>query len=85
MKQVIPAYKNLVDVLQDAVDKEADAELFYREASELALDPEVKEFLLHLSDMEADHYDQLKAKLETLKANGQVIDGIRSSFGEDGS
>lgn len=83
MKRIIPAYKNLTDVLQDAVDKEADAEEFYLEAAELALESDVKNFLVHLAEMERDHYHQLKNKLEALKATGHVTNGILSSFGED--
>lgn len=83
MEHVIPAYKNLVDVLQDAVDKESDAEQFYREAAELALEPELKNFLLNLASMEGEHYELLKGKLELLKANSDVMYGIMSSFGDE--
>jgi rubrerythrin len=82
MKRVIPAYKTLVDVLQDAIDKEADAEQFYAEASELAQTPEVKRFLLELAEMERQHFVMLSEKLEELKADRQVMDGILSSYDE---
>jgi rubrerythrin len=82
MKRVIPAYKNLVDVLQDAIDKEADAEQFYAEASELAPEPEVKQFLLELAAMERQHFLLLSEKLEVLQAGRTVMNGILSSYDE---
>ncbi len=83
MKRVIPEYKTLVDVLQDAIDKEADAEQFYREASDLALNAEVRDFLLEMSRMERDHFVMLSQRLESLKADQTVMDGILSSFDEE--
>lgn len=82
MKRVIPAYKTLVDVLQDAIDKENDAEQFYSEASELAQTPEVKQFLLELAAMERQHFLMLAEKLEELKADQRVMNGILSSYDE---
>ncbi len=82
MKRVIPNYQNLLDVLQDAVDKERDAEFFYREASELASDPEIRDFLLNLSRMEAEHHAMLLRRLDMLKADQNAVDGILSSFDE---
>ena len=83
MKRIIPSYKNLADVLQDAVDKERDAAQYYREAADLALEPEVKEFLRELAEMESQHFKMLKSRLETLQANGRIMTGILSSFGEE--
>lgn len=82
MKRVIPTYQNLVDVLQDAVDKERDAEFFYREAAEMATDPEIRDFLLNLSRMEAEHHAMLVRRVEMLKADQKAVDGIMSSFDE---
>ena len=67
MKQVIPAYADIFDVLEDAVDQERDAERFYRQAAERTDDEDIKQFLLDLSAMEAEHYRQLTAKLEMLR------------------
>ncbi len=82
MKRIIPSYKNLVDILQDAIDQEHDASQFYAEAAELAQEPEVKEFLMELAKMEEDHHRLLKEKLESLKADQRIMDGILSSYGE---
>ena len=82
MRRIIPSYKNLVDILQDAIDQEHDAAQYYREAAELAQEPEVKEFLMDLARMEEDHYRLLVEKLESLKADKRVMDGILSSYGD---
>ena len=82
MKRVIPEYKNLVDIIQDAIDKEGDAEEYYRQAAERAHTAEVKDFLLGLARMEKEHHDQLAAMLEKLRAEKTVMDGILSSYGE---
>ena len=83
MKRVIPSYKSLVDILQDAVDKENDAEQYYLEAAALAHTAEVKEFLFEMSRMERDHSVQLSKQLETLRAEQTAINGILSSYDEN--
>ncbi len=83
MKRVIPAYKTLVDILQDAIDKENDAEQFYTEAAELAQNAEVREFLLDMARMEKEHALMLARRLDSLRADQTVIDGILSSYDEE--
>lgn len=83
MKRVIPAYKTLVDILQDAIDKENDAEQYYTEAAELAQNAEVREFLLDMARMEKEHALMLARRLDSLRADQTVIDGILSSYDED--
>ena len=82
MKRVIPEYKSLVDILQDAVGKERDAERYYREAADMAQDERVKHFLNELADMEKEHAVRLDQMLEQLRADQTVMDGILSSFGD---
>ncbi|MBL0176458.1 MAG: hypothetical protein IPP94_14540 [Ignavibacteria bacterium] len=84
MKRVIPAYKTLVEVLQDAIDKESDAEEFYREASEMAQSTDVRVFLLEMAVMEREHFNMLSKKLESIRADQQVMNGILSSFDAEG-
>lgn len=83
MKRVIPAYKTLVDILQDAIDKENDAEQFYTEAAELAQNAEVRDFLLDMAKMEKEHALMLSRRLDSLRADQTVIDGIMSSYDEE--
>lgn len=82
MKRIIPSYKNLVDILQDAIDQEHDAAQYYAEAAEMSQEPEVKEFLLELAKMEEDHHRLLVEKLESLKADQRIMNGILSSYGD---
>ncbi|MBI5646481.1 MAG: hypothetical protein HY962_06075 [Ignavibacteriae bacterium] len=83
MKRVIPEYKTLAEVLQDAIDKEKDAEVFYREAAAMAQATDIREFLTQMADMERDHFDMLTRRLDALRADQQVMDGILSSYGEE--
>jgi len=83
MKRVIPAYRSLMDILQDACDKESDAEQFYREAADMALEPGVRAFLLRLAEMEKDHYHLLRNRLEKLKADQSAMAGIMSSYSDE--
>jgi rubrerythrin len=82
MKQVIPEYKNLVDLFQDAIDKERDAEMFYREAAELAQSTEIRQFLLELSATEHEHFLALSQKLEQVRAEMMAMNGIMASYHE---
>ena len=83
MKRVIPEYKTLAEVLQDAIDKESDAEEFYREAAEMAPSTEVRAFLLEMAVMEREHFDMLTRQLASLRADQQVMNGILSSYGSE--
>ena len=82
MKRVIPEYKTLVDILQDAVDKERDAERYYLEAAGVAQDEKVKRFLVELAEMEKEHAVRLGQMLDQIRADQTVIDGILSSYGD---
>ena len=82
MKRVIPEYKTLVDILQDAVDKERDAERYYLEAADVAQDEKVKRFLVELAEMEKEHAVRLGQMLDQIRADQTVIDGILSSYGD---
>jgi rubrerythrin len=83
MKRVIPEYTALVDIIQDALDKEKDARDFYLEAADMAQAAEVRDFLLEMAEMEKSHVDLLTRKLETLKSDKTVMEGILSSFEDD--
>ena len=83
MKRVIPEYKTLLEVLQDAIDKENDAEAFYREAADLAQSTDIREFLTEMASMEHDHYVMLTRRLEAIRADQRVMDGILSSYGQE--
>ncbi len=83
MKRVIPEYTALLDIIQDAIDKEKDAQAFYLEAADMAQAADVRDFLLEMADMERSHAELLARKLESLKSDQVVMDGILSSFDDD--
>ncbi|MFZ1730768.1 MAG: ferritin family protein [Bacteroidota bacterium] len=83
MKRVIPEYSTLEDIIQDAIDKEIDAQQFYAEAAALAQAAGIREFLLDMADMEQGHADMLARKLESIKSDKTVMDGILSSFDDE--
>ncbi|MBE0645688.1 MAG: hypothetical protein IH600_16535 [Bacteroidetes bacterium] len=83
MKRVIPEYASLEDIIQDAIDKEKDAEQFYAEASELAQATEIRDFLLNMAEMEKGHAEMLARKLESIRSDKTVMDGILSSFNDE--
>jgi len=83
MKRVIPEYSSLEDILQDAIDKETDAKQFYTEAANLAQAAEVRDFLLGMAEMEQGHADMLQRKLESVKSDKTVMNGILSSFNDE--
>jgi rubrerythrin len=83
MQKIIPEYMTLVEVLQDAILKESDAEQFYLEASSLSPSTEVRQFLIEMAKMEKEHFDLLSKQLESLKADQHIIDGILSSYDEN--
>ena len=83
MKRVIPEYTTLIDIIQDAIDKEKDAQAFYLEAADMAVATDVRDFLLEMAEMERNHAELLSRKLEALKSDQVVLDGILSSFEDD--
>ena len=82
-KPNIPEFSTIEEILEYAMNEERDAYDYYLTAAERIADPEMKKFLLHLAEMEIDHYKVLKRKLEEYQANCFSSKGIMSSFHED--
>lgn len=83
MKRVIPEYTSLEDIIQDAIDKEKDAFRFYTEAAAMTQTEDVRVFLLEMAAMEKEHAEMLARKLESIKSDMTVMDGILSSFNDE--
>jgi rubrerythrin len=83
VKRIIPEYTALVDIIQDALDKEKDAQAYYLEAADMAQAAEIRDFLLEMAAMEKEHVDLLTRKLEALRSNQIAMNGILSSFEAD--
>lgn len=77
-----PKFSSFEDIISYAMSEEKDAHDFYVQASEEVHDPDLKKFLLKLAEMELEHYETLKNKLEEYKAHRFGMKGIMSSFGE---
>lgn len=82
MSRTVPEYRNLRDILRDAINEELEAQKFYTDAASLATSDDIRTFLLELADMERDHAEQLTRRLDGLQADQAVLDGIRASYGE---
>lgn len=81
-QEKIPEFSSFEEIIEYAMKEEKEAEDFYMKASERVFDPDLKNFLLKLAELEVEHYETLKHKLEEYKANRFGMKGIMSSFGE---
>jgi len=75
-------FETIDEVFLFAMEEEKEARDFYLESSKKIDDPEIKTFLVRLSEVEQEHYTILKNKLEEFKANNFSLNGILSSFDE---
>jgi len=75
-------FETIDEVFLFAMEEEKEARDFYLESSKKIDDPEIKTFLVRLSEVEQEHYMILKNKLEEFKANNFSLHGVLSSFDE---
>ena len=54
-------------ILRTAIEREADSFDYYHEAAMQTDDPELKQFLLGLAEMEKEHSRRLREELERLE------------------
>lgn len=59
--------RSMEDILRTAIEREADSYDYYHGAAMEAADPELREFLLGLAEMEKDHSRRLREELEKLE------------------
>ena len=59
--------RSMEDILRVAIEREADSYDYYHQAALEAEEPELREFLLGLAEMEKDHSRRLKEELEKLE------------------
>ncbi|MBC8479789.1 MAG: hypothetical protein H8D46_04935 [FCB group bacterium] len=78
----VKEFGSIEEILQHAMEDEKDASRYYLEASKRTPDPDLQKFLLKLAEMEVDHYNSLKAKLEECRAQDFCAQAILSSFHE---
>ncbi len=78
-KKLTP-FTSIEDILTYAMNEEQEAYDYYIEASNRTADPDMKAFLVQLAEMEVDHYNILKTKLDEFRANQFSAAGIAASF-----
>jgi rubrerythrin len=76
----IKKYRSVVEILQDAIDKEVDSFDYYYQCAQEVSDRELKDFLLKLAQTEEDHRQQLEEYLREAKAQMEIDEAIMSSF-----
>ncbi|MFQ6614968.1 MAG: hypothetical protein ACE5D1_09010 [Fidelibacterota bacterium] len=84
MPKAITSYTSCEALLIDAIQDEQAAAEWYREAVRISPDPEVRELLTKLSEMEQNHARDLTLCLESFRNQRAVQQGILASFGETG-
>jgi len=79
-KTEIPEFSTIEDILEYAMREERDAYDYYVTASERIADPDLKNFLLRLAEMEIEHLTVLKRKLDEYRANNFSVKAVMASF-----
>ena len=59
--------RSMEEILRTAIEREADSFDYYHSAALQADEPELREFLLGLAQMEKDHARHLREELEKLE------------------
>lgn len=59
--------RSMEDILRTAIEREADSFDYYHDAALQADDPELRDFLLSLAEMEKEHSRRLRDELEKLE------------------
>lgn len=75
-------FTSFEEIFEYAMNEELEAYDFYIAAADSVEDPDLKAFLIELANMETDHYQILKKKLDECRANNFCCHGIMASFGD---
>ena len=82
IKEVIPDYKSLPEILEEAIQHEEESNAFYLAAAERTQNPELQRFLRHLAAVELDHKQQLHEQLEMVRSENAMVNDLLYAFGE---
>lgn len=82
-KKLSQQFSSIENILEYAMAEEQDASKFYRDAARRMTDPKLQKFLLDLAELEIEHYNTLKNKLDECRADSFSSNGIRTSFHEE--
>jgi rubrerythrin len=70
-KKETPEARTLVQILEEAIERERDSYDYYADAARQSGKPSVKRMFLHLAEMEKGHFAELNRQLDYVKA--QII------------
>jgi len=80
MLKPIPDYGSVEEIIQDAIKEEQSAEQWYRQAADRMQSPEMKEVLMGLAAMEAEHAATLAGCLEQYRREREMCRALMRSF-----
>ncbi len=66
------AKMSMVEIIENAIEREIDSCNYYKCAAECVGDDKIKELLIALSEIEEGHRKQLEGHLEELKAHMEL-------------
>ncbi len=81
-REVIPAYKSLPEILEEAIRHEEESQAYYLAAAERAGNPDLQRFLRHLAQEELIHKQQLQEQLERVRSENAMVNDLLYAFGE---
>jgi rubrerythrin len=79
---IIPEFKSLVEILEEAVTHEQESHDFYLEAAKRTQDPDLQRFLRHLAEVELTHKADLEERLEIIRTGQDMVNDLIYAFGD---
>jgi rubrerythrin len=79
---IIPEFKSLEEILEEAILHEQESHDYYLEAAERTRNADLKRFLQHLAEVELRHKTDLQEKLDMLRNEQALANDLLYSFGE---
>ncbi len=81
-KEIIPDYKSLPEILEEAIRHEEESHTYYLAAAERAGNPDLQRFLRHLAQLELTHKQQLQEQLDLARSENAMVNDLLYAFGE---
>ena len=81
-KGIIPDFKSLEEILEEAILHEQESHDYYLEAAERTRNADLKRFLQHLAEVELQHKTDLQEKLEMVRNEQALVNDLLYAFGE---
>ncbi len=81
-KGVIPDYKSLPEILEEAIRHEEESHAYYLAAAGRTRNPDLQRFLRHLAQQEVTHKQQLQEQLDLVRSENAMVNDLLYAFGE---